>query len=118
MVIYKVKIKIKAEAEKEWFNWMSIVHIKDVINTGHFIDYTFMKLLLNGTTEPNTVTYEIQYVCKNQEELDAYKANDAEALREEHRQKFEYAVLDTSRSEYSDVTEIMIQTEMAYHATQ
>ncbi len=107
MVIYRVKIKVKESFEKEWFKWMADIHIPDVINTGHFIDYTFMKLLQNGVMEPGIVTYEIQYMCNSMADLQAYKDFDADRLRKEHREKFAHAIVgEPIRSELADLTEM------------
>lgn len=106
MIIYRVKLKVHKDTEAGWYEWMSKTHIPDVINTRHFIDYSFVRLIANGQMDELYTTYEIQYLCKSQEELEKYEALEAKALREEHIDKFGSAIKDIQRSVFVDVSEM------------
>lgn len=112
MVIYKVKIDIKREIESEWVKWMSSVHIPEVINTGYFINYSFLKLLRNGAkVNKEKPTYEIIYYCKKIQDFNNYESLNATALRKKHARKYGDNIIAAERSiyEYEDLTEQVIE---------
>lgn len=106
MVIFKVEVTIKKTREEEWIKWMTEKHIPDVLNTGHFFDYSFRKLLKNGKViEQDKSIFEIEYLCRNDEALDAYENNDAPRLRSEHARLYENDVnVYRTRSTYLDLS--------------
>ncbi len=112
MVVYKVIVTIKKEKSDEWFQWMSEEHIPEVINTGHFIDFTFMKRLPDENDDPNNSIFEIQYMCKDYYELDAYKKNDAERIRKKNTDKYQDVIVDIKRNDYIDMTIPELTEEM------
>ncbi len=61
-------------------------HIPDVINTGKFESHRLCKVLGD---DPEGTTYSIQYVCPDHETLQSYIRNDAPALQQDHKSKFE-----------------------------
>ncbi|HRH03917.1 MAG TPA: DUF4286 family protein [Bacteroidia bacterium] len=107
MIAYKVSIEIKKEIEKDWFNWMSTNHIPNVINTGVFLDFSFNKMLRNGSVPTEGYEkYEIVYYCRNVEDYDKYQKNFAQKLQQEHTEKFKDKFI-SSRETYEDVTSLM-----------
>ncbi len=87
MYIYNVTIKIEKSIEQEWLNWMKEEHIKDVINTGLFHDYTFIELL-EPTDEDGGKTFIVQYHTNNLSDYNKYIEEHATALREKAFSKF------------------------------
>ncbi len=108
MIVYKVRVTIKNKVEDEWFLWMATKHIPGVINTGHFVDYAFMKQLLNGEIGRDHATYEIQYFCRTQADLDTYLSHNAEKLRKDYSLKYGNFTKEINRSQFEDVTEKML----------
>lgn len=85
MIIYNVTIKIDEEVEEDWLHWMKNHHIPDVMETGLFEGYKLCRLLLE---EEEGNSYAIQYFCKSMEELEKYQEEYAEALQQEHTERY------------------------------
>lgn len=85
MIIYNVTVNIDTEVVEEWKNWMKSKHIPDVMNTGKFIDCRFSRILAE---EQGGQSFSIQYLCKSKEAFDEYQKDHAEALQEEHTQRY------------------------------
>lgn len=86
MVIYNVTVKVDNAVYEEWLHWMKTVHIPDVMATGYFTGYTFLHLL--GHDDEQGVSYTIQYRCNSLSDFEAYEANCALALRNEHTERY------------------------------
>jgi hypothetical protein len=110
MFVYKVAIKIISEKEQEWFNWMSDTHIPNVLNTGHFMDFNFLKLKSNGTLLDNKFAkYVIHYFCRTEEDFKKYQSENAQILQKEHKNKYKEKVeFEATREIYQDMTSDMI----------
>ena len=87
MIIYSVTVSVEASSSLEWLTWMQNVHIPDVMNTGYFF-FFFIQELLDPIPQPGMVTFNIQYHCRNMNELKAYQENDAPRLQQDHTDKF------------------------------
>jgi hypothetical protein len=85
MIIYSVTITIQAGIESEWVDWMSKVHVPDVLRTGCFSECRTYKVLGSEGEEP---IYVMQYHCRSVEEYHRYRDNFAPALQKEHSDKF------------------------------
>lgn len=86
MFLYNVTVGIDTDIELEWLQWMKTKHIRDVLNTGLFIDYKIYKVLHDNND--GTVSYSVQYFSDSLEKVVQYLEVFAPALVEEHRQKF------------------------------
>lgn len=86
MLLYNVTVGIDTDIELEWLQWMKTKHIRDVLNTGLFIDYKIYKVLHDNND--GTVSYSVQYFSDSLEKVVQYLEVFAPALVEEHRQKF------------------------------
>ncbi len=84
MIVYNVSIQIDEDVKEGWLKWMKEKHIPDVMNTGFFIRFNFLKIL-NEETEN---TYAIQYFCKDIGMLNTYFDEFASGLQEEHSSKY------------------------------
>ncbi len=87
MLIYNVTVNIEEETEQEWKSWMKDVHIPEVLATGKFTGYKFLRLL-NEVPDATGSTYAVQYYVDNIGLLDSYLQNEAHALRKSHIDKF------------------------------
>ena len=86
MILYNVTVKINAELEKDWLQWMKDVHIPDVLDTGLFDNHKLCKILFEE--EDGGVTYAIQYFCKDIEAFQKYQAEYASVLQKEHIERY------------------------------
>ncbi len=85
MIIYNVTVKIDKSVQEEWLNWMQTKHIPDVMNTGLFLEYKLSRILLD---DPDGVSYSIQYLCANEDNLNTYQNKHANALQIEHTERY------------------------------
>ena len=109
MFIYKMKVQVKEEREKEWYHWMCVKHIRDMLNTEHFIDFNFLKLNSNKEAAgKGYVSYEIEYFCFSEKEYNEYKNENAESLQREHDTRYKEDAR-ASRETYLDVAITMLE---------
>ncbi len=87
MLIYNVTVNIDDEVEEEWKIWMRDVHIPEVLATGRFTGYKFLRLL-NETPEATGATYAIQYFVADIGELNEYLNTEAPVLQKSHQDKY------------------------------
>ena len=85
MIIYSVTITIEASIESEWVDWMTGVHVPDVLRTGCFSECRMAKVLGSEGEEPS---YVLQYQCPSLEEYHRYRDNFAPALQKDHSDRF------------------------------
>jgi hypothetical protein len=82
MYVYNVTIKIAAEIENDWKNWMLQTHLQDVVNTGCFTGYRFYELI-QEEPDPEGPTYIAQYLAENKENYERYIEQHAGRLRQD-----------------------------------
>lgn len=100
MVNYSVTIDILPAREREWVTYM-LRHIQDVLNTGHFRDFSFKKLQPKRT---GYARYRVEYYCETMQDYDAYMANGATRLQAEHAALFKDAFIpEREVTEFDDV---------------
>ena len=85
MIIYSVTITIEKSIESQWVDWMSRVHVPDVLRTGCFSECRTYKVLGSDGDDP---IYVMQYHCRSIEEYRRYRDNFAPALQKEHSDRF------------------------------
>lgn len=85
MIIYSVTIAIQATIESEWIDWMTKVHVPEVLRTGCFTESRSYKVLGSEGDDP---IYVLQYHCQSVEEYQRYRDNFAPALQKEHSDRF------------------------------
>ncbi len=89
MYIYNVTIHIEKQLEDQWLEWIK-VHIPQVLATQKFQKATLSRVLGH---EEGGATYAIQYQAKTIEDLNAYYAEHAPALRKEGEALFGSAMI-------------------------
>ncbi len=87
MVIYSVNISVKVEAETEWLDWMTNIHIQNVLKTGYFNNHRIFKVLIPSNVR-DEVTYVVQYECESFEKYKEYSEMQSPRLQKEHAAKF------------------------------
>lgn len=85
MIVYNVTVKIDTEVHKDWLQWITNVHIPDVMATGCFTEYRLLQVL---NEEKDGFTYSVQYHCENMANLYWYQKNHAPALQQEHEERY------------------------------
>lgn len=85
MILYNVTVNIDESVHDEWLHWMKTVHIPDVMATGYFIENRLARILAE---EHGGKAYSIQYTLKSMDDYDAYQANHAPRLQNEHSQRY------------------------------
>ncbi len=86
-LVYNVTVSISKEIEGKWVSWMKETHIPEVLETGCFYEFKFMRLS-EGNQGPDP-TYAIQYFCSDPSDLERYRLNYAEELQTKHKDLFE-----------------------------
>ncbi len=86
MILYNVTVKITTQQHDDWLAWMQEIHIPEVMNTGHFVEYRICRLLHN---EEDGVTYAFQYFANSLADFQAYQEGPAQGLQEAHKNRFE-----------------------------
>lgn len=85
-VLYIVNVEVDREVVEDWRQWMSDVHIPEMLETGHFHD-----AMLTIDTEQHSaqrVALTCIYNAKSQEALDHYTRDHAPRLRQDHMQRY------------------------------
>ena len=85
MILYSVTITIQPGIEAEWVDWMTKLHVPDVLRTGCFSEGRIYKVLGSDGDEP---IYVMQYRCRSVEEYHRYRDNFAAALQKDHSDRF------------------------------
>lgn len=86
MVIYNVTIKIDGKISDEWLRWMQEVHIPEVMDSGCFEKFQFVRLL--QIDEDEGPTYAVQYYANALEKYEAYINQFAPRLRQKTIEKW------------------------------
>ncbi len=86
-IVYNVTVKIIDEILIDWVQWMTEVHIPDVMNTECFDSYQMTKILHDDGDGGHS--YAIQYVSPNKEAFEKYQLEYAKKLQEEHATRYQ-----------------------------
>jgi len=86
MIVYNISIKIVPEIAEEWVRWQREEHIPDVMSSGQFTEYKFYRLL--EQTEPDGITYVVQYFASSLENYNRYNNDAALKLRQKALDKW------------------------------
>ncbi|MEX1239057.1 MAG: DUF4286 family protein [Cyclobacteriaceae bacterium] len=87
MLLYNVTVGVDKDAEEEWLQYMREKHIRDVLNTGLFVESKMYKVLHDQ--DEGTISYSIQYFARSIEDVQQYLEVFAPSLIEEHRKRFQ-----------------------------
>ncbi len=87
MIIYSVTININNSVVSEWLEWMMKIHIPEVMSTGLFVNYRFMKEII-PLPEGSETRFIINYELTDKESYDNYSRNFAPFLQRKHTEKF------------------------------
>jgi len=86
MLLYNITVGVDKEIEREWLIWIKEKHIPDVMSTGLFLQSKIFKVL--HESEDGTISYSIQYLANNMNNVEQYLDIFAPKIMNEHRAKF------------------------------
>ena len=86
MLLYNITVGVDKEIEREWLIWIKEKHIPDVMSTGLFLQSKIFKVL--HESEDGTISYSIQYLANNMNNVEQYLEIFAPKIMNEHRVKF------------------------------
>src|SRR4051794_608292 len=81
MIIYNITIKVEWSIAEDWVEWMKAIHIPEVLRTGCFDKYQFVRLLQIDETEGPT--YAIQYYAPSLTKYDYYLQHHNRTMQEQ-----------------------------------
>lgn len=79
MFIYNVTVKLDHGIHEAWVRWMNEIHLPDIMNTGCFEKYQFIRLL--DVDESEGPTYAIQYYAASRAQYNRYMEIHAPRMR-------------------------------------
>ena len=80
MIIYNITTKINRDIEEDWLRWQKEDHIKEIMDTNLFQEYSIFRLLEQDDSEGPT--YVIQFLTDTVEKYHLYISGHALLLRE------------------------------------
>ncbi len=81
MIIYNVTSKVSWPIHDAWFEWMKLIHIPEIMQTGLFEKNHFCRIL--DVEEDEGPTYTVQFFAESRDHVDKYIANFATGLRQD-----------------------------------
>ena len=85
-ILYNVTIKVETAIHTEWLEWMTTVHIPDVMATDCFESYRLTRIL--GDDDEHGVGFAIQYVATDIDIFNKYQMAHAKRLQKEHSDRY------------------------------
>lgn len=86
MLLYNITVNIDNSVAGEWLEWMTEVHIPEVMATGYFLRNQICRML--DEVDNGGTTYAVQYHCRNLEDLEEYQRDHAPALQAKHTARY------------------------------
>jgi hypothetical protein len=87
MLIYNVTLNVDDAIKTEWIDWMKHEHIPDMMETGCFDGYKFLRVI---TEVPDATgsTFAVQYFCQSRQTLTHYITTHAKSIRNKHKARY------------------------------
>lgn len=94
MIIYSVTYAIEDRIESEWITFMKEHHLPQLMNSGHFEDYTFSKIRAQEKTD---TAFNLQLKFLNEARLKTYLSDFQRELEQAMHAKYQgrYASFST-----------------------
>ena len=87
MLLYNITVSIDNSVAEEWLTWMKKTHIPEVMATTYFIKYQIAKLLTEEA-DTGSVTYAVQYFCRNMADFEEYQQDFGPELQAKHASRY------------------------------
>jgi hypothetical protein len=86
MITYQVVCTVPEDIEHEWRDWMLEEHIRDVMGTEMFTEYSLQRVVKPHPEQ--TVQYSIRYRAESWEKIEQYRSDFAPVLQAAHNAKY------------------------------
>lgn len=86
MLVYNITMKVDPSIHLDWVEWMKKEHLPEILATGCFSSYRFLRVL--DLDDSDGSTYAIQYMAQNRDLYNTYVADFAPELRKKTWQKW------------------------------
>lgn len=87
MILYNITINVSAEIEQDFISWMKETHIPEIMQTGIFFDYKFLRLLHDS--DDGSINYATQYFTDTIDKMMDYERNHAPAIRAKTQARYQ-----------------------------
>jgi len=85
MILYNITYNIEKDIEADWIDWMRVIHIPKMMNTGYFSSVRLFRLL---NIEDDGSTYSIQLTKDTIEKIQEFLDKSAHTLAAEHNFRY------------------------------
>jgi hypothetical protein len=85
MILYNITYNIEKDIEADWIDWMKVVYIPKIMNTGYFSSVRFFRLL---KIEDEGSTYSVQLMTHTIELIQEFLDKSAHTLAEDHNLRY------------------------------
>lgn len=85
MILYNITYNIEKDIEADWLNWMKVVHIPKMLNTGYFSSVKLFRLL---NIEDEGSTFSLQLMSNTIEQIQEFLDKSAHTLANEHNLRY------------------------------
>ncbi|MFM7357517.1 MAG: DUF4286 family protein [Sediminibacterium sp.] len=82
--LYNITTLVVHPIAVDWLNWMKAKHIPEIMKSGCFLEYRFLRL--QDQVETEGLTFSLQLLTANREDYERYLREFAPCLREDARQ--------------------------------
>lgn len=87
MILYNITINVSPEIEQDFITWMKETHIPEIMQTGIFYEFKFLRLLHDS--DDGSVNYATQYFTDTIDQMMDYERNHAPALRAKTQARYQ-----------------------------
>ena len=91
MYIYNITTKVTHEIQEAWVQWMKEIHIPEIMQTGCFTQYRFVKLLEQD--EADGLTFALMLHANSLANYQTYLNHYAPDLKQDAQQKWGNATI-------------------------
>lgn len=85
MILYNITYNIEKDTTSDWLDWMKMIHIPKMMNTGYFSSVKLYTLL---NIEDEGSTFSLQFMSDSLEKIEEFLEKYATILAEEHNMRY------------------------------
>jgi hypothetical protein len=87
MILYNITINVSPEIEQDFITWMKETHIPEMMQTGIFYEFKFLRLMHDS--DDGSVNYATQYFTNTIDQMMDYERNHAPAIRAKTQARYQ-----------------------------
>jgi hypothetical protein len=87
MILYNITINVSPEIEQDFITWMKEIHIPEIMQTGIFYEFKFLRLMHDS--DDGSVNYATQYFTDTIDQMMDYERNHAPAIRAKTQARYQ-----------------------------